>query len=139
MSEILLTFLAIALVVAVVFFFYISFFASKKTTIDKVFYQNQWVIIGRMLESENQAELHHAIYEADKLLDRALKERGLKGTTLGERLKSARSRLSDNNAVWQAHKLRNKIAHETGVILRRGDVVSALNGFKSGLKDLGAL
>lgn len=138
MNEVLITFLAVALVIALVLFVYIGLFAKKHTSLDRDYYQRQWAIIGRQI-SGNQAELHQAVLEADKLLDRALKERGLKGQTMGDRLKSAKTMLSNNNAVWQAHKMRNRLAHETGVRLTQGEVRGALSGFKSGLTDLGAL
>lgn len=138
MNEVLITFLAVALVVAIILFVYIGVFGRKNTTLDRDYYQRQWAIINRQING-NQAELHQAVLEADKLLDRALKERGAKGQTMGDRLKNSRNSLSNNNSVWQAHKLRNRIAHETGVALKQGEVRAALSGFASGLKDLGAL
>lgn len=138
MNEVLITFLAVALVIAVVLFVYIGLVGKKHTTLDRDYYQRQWAIIGRQVGG-NQAELHQAVLEADKLLDRALRERGLKGQTMGDRLKSAKTTLSNNNAVWQAHKMRNRLAHETGIRLTQGEVRGALSGFKSGLTDLGAL
>ena len=47
--------------------------------------------------------------------------------------------LSDNDATWFAHKLRNRLVHESNVRLRKRDVQKALAGFRQGLRDLGAL
>jgi hypothetical protein len=80
-----------------------------------------------------------AIIDADKLLDDALKKRHFKGKTMGERLVAAQKNLSDNDAVWFAHKLRNRLVHETNVRLKKRDVQKALSGFRQGLRDLGAL
>lgn len=76
------------------------------------------------------------IMDADKLLDYALEKKGFAGT-LGEKLKKSGPRFSDLNGVWQAHKLRNQIAHELGDI-NLNDAHAALKFFKKGLNDLGA-
>jgi hypothetical protein len=80
-----------------------------------------------------------AIIDADKLLDEALKKSHFKGKTMGERLVTAQRSLSDNDGVWYAHKLRNKLVHEQYDKLREKDVKDALIGFRQALKDLGAL
>jgi hypothetical protein len=58
---------------------------------------------------------------------------------MGERLVAAQRTLSDNDAVWYAHKLRNRLVHEDNVRLTKRDVQKALSGFKQALRDLGAL
>lgn len=80
-----------------------------------------------------------AIIQADSLLDEALKKKRFKGKTMGERLVSAQKSLSDNDAVWYAHKLRNKLVHEVDIDLKQKDVQKALIGLRQALKDLGAL
>ena len=79
-----------------------------------------------------------AVINADNLLDEALRKRRFKGKTMGERLVSAQHELTDNDAVWYAHKLRNRLVHETDVKLKQGDVKKALVGIRQALKDLGA-
>ncbi|HET9850622.1 MAG TPA: hypothetical protein VFP35_03300 [Candidatus Saccharimonadales bacterium] len=80
-----------------------------------------------------------AVIDADKLLDEALRKKRFRGKTMGERLVSAQRSLSDNDAVWYAHKLRNRLVHEPNVKLRKTEAQNALAGFKRGLHDLGAL
>jgi len=79
-----------------------------------------------------------AVIDADKLLDEALKKKNFRGKTMGERLVSAQRTLKDNDAVWYAHKLRNRLVHEPDVKLRKNEAQTALAGFKKGLNDLGA-
>jgi hypothetical protein len=79
-----------------------------------------------------------AVINADNLLDEALRKRRFKGKTMGERLVSAQHELTDNDAVWYGHKLRNRLVHETDVKLKQGDVKKALVGVRQALKDLGA-
>jgi len=64
------------------------------------------------LESENPNDWKLAIIEADIILDETLKQRGYAGPTLGDRLKSiSPSSLHSIDDAWQAHKVRNQIAH----------------------------
>jgi hypothetical protein len=79
------------------------------------------------------------VLNADKLLDQALRERGVKGETMGERMKTARESWSNANGVWTAHKLRNQIAHESEVQVSYDDARRALANFKQALKDIGAI
>jgi hypothetical protein len=82
----------------------------------------------------------NAVKEADKLLDRALKKRGYKGKTTGERLVAAQHDISFNEAVWFSHKYSQKLADVTDVrTLKKKDVITALAGFRHALKDIGAL
>ena len=80
-----------------------------------------------------------AIIDADDLLDEALKRRGFKGKTTGERLVAAQHTFTDNEAVWFGHKLRNQIVGRDVRTLKKQDIIDALSGFRQALKDLGAL
>ncbi len=83
-----------------------------------------------------------AIKEADKLLTKALKKRGYKGKTTGERLVAAQHDLKFNEEVWFSHKYYNKIKEDKSIDLRKlkkKDVAMALVGFREALRDLGAL
>ena len=93
-------------------------------------YQARWLAIENSLDKSSIGTYQLAIFEADKLLDLALRERGFAGDTMGERMKSAREQWSNSNHVWGAHKVRNKLAHEA---------LRALAAYKQGLKDLGAI
>lgn len=101
-------------------------------------YQSRWLAIENSLERDNAASYTLAIFEADKLLDCALKERQFKGQTMGERMKAAQSSWGNANHIWSAHKIRNRLAHETDVALSRDVALRALSAYKQGLKDLGA-
>ena len=79
------------------------------------------------------------LFRSDKLLDQALRERGLAGKTMGERMKQCQGKWSNGNGVWAAHKLRNRIAHETDVRIDYTRTKQALAAYKQGLKDLGAI
>tara|TARA_B100000508_G_scaffold128485_1_gene114301 strand:- start:3130 stop:3768 length:639 start_codon:yes stop_codon:yes gene_type:complete len=64
-------------------------------------------------DSDNPNDWKLAIIEADIILDDILKQRGYAGNSLGERLKSiSPQQLSTLNDAWEAHKVRNRIAHD---------------------------
>ena len=115
------------------------FMRSGKSQLDKEKYQSKWLSIESSLHRDSAASFAMAVINADKLLDLALRERGFSGKTMGERLKSAKNNFSNINAIWSAHKMRNKIAHETEVKLNYDASRRALASFKQGLKDLGAI
>jgi hypothetical protein len=86
--------------------------------------------------------LKSSINEADKLFDYVMQSQGIYGGSMGERLKSARSRFSNYatyDAVWRAHKLRNTLAHELNFDLVPSQAHEALADFERGLRELGAL
>ena len=80
-----------------------------------------------------------AIAEADKLLDAALKEIGIPGNTMGDRLKASQGLFPDQlyNQVWEAHKLRNRLAHEMGAEVSAQELSTALSAFQWALRTLG--
>lgn len=95
--------------------------------------------IEALLERKDPNANSMAILNADKLLDNALREKGVRGANMGERLKNSASSFSNLNSIWAAHKLRNRIAHEDGITVSDDQARRALNTFRSGLRDLGAL
>jgi len=126
----LLIFLLITFLLAV-FVFFKQTFSKKLNDEDVVYVKAHWEDVVQASEDDPVK----AIMDADKILDYVLSRYGFDGS-LGEKLKSAAHKFSDINGVWEAHKLRNKIAHEF-VELTRGDVNIALRRFHRALKDLG--
>ncbi len=111
---------------------------GRRSSLDKTLVRERWQTI-QSLTKQGGNGLKNAVSEADKLLDYVLKAQGYAGQTLAERLKRAESKLSDKEAVWQAHKLRNALAHEVKFDLVASHAKEALEGFETGLRDLGAL
>ncbi len=73
----------------------------------------RWEKINEHASSENPNDWRLAIIEADVLLDELVVRIGYQGATLGERLKQAvRGDFKSVDKAWEAHKVRNKIAHE---------------------------
>jgi hypothetical protein len=110
---------------------------KKPRKLNKARYMKKWQKLQLFLP--NRATWPLAIIDADKLLDEALKRRRFKGKSTAERLVAAQHSLTDNDAVWYGHKLRNKLVHEQDLKLRKRDVRNALTGIRQALKDLKAL
>ena len=113
----------------------VSFRMWKRTRVseaDKKFFNQHW---NHILAEGNYS---NQIMQADKLLDQMLKKRGFDGT-LGDKLKKASKMFSDRNGLWEAHKLRNKIAHEVGFQVTTSAKNMAMEGFKKAFIDLGLI
>lgn len=73
----------------------------------------KWETVVEHIKSSNPGDWRVAIIEADNMLDKLTREIGLVGADLGERLKGASPHHFKNlENAWEAHKVRNKIAHE---------------------------
>ena len=133
-----LVFLIVAIVFGLLVLLILSrFIVHKPKRLNQRYYQKKWLEI--LVRVKTYDGMILAVIDADKLFDEALKKRSYRGKTMGERLVAAQHEISDNDAVWYAHKLRNRLVHEPTVRLRKNEAKNALAGIRQGLKDLGAL
>ncbi|MBX4191025.1 hypothetical protein KW794_02970 [Candidatus Saccharibacteria bacterium] len=132
-----MTFIIIIIVFGLLVLTVISRLARRRIPrLNHTYFQRSWLeLLARVKTPEG---MMLAVIDADKLLDEALRKHHFKGKTMGERLVSAQRIISDNDAVWYAHKLRNRLVHEPNVRLKKKEAQTALAGFKQGLMDLGA-
>lgn len=108
-----------------------------QSNISKKHAQESWRKIQEHLYRSGESDLKVAILEADKLLNDALREAGIMGIQLGDRLKKANVQQIPNlNELWQAHKLRNQIAHEPNFKLKRDLAEKALGIYETALTNL---
>lgn len=114
---------------------------TRKTgaSLNKEKYQSRWLAIEASLKPDQAASYQLAILSADKLVDAALRERGFGGKTMGERMKAAKSIWSNADHIWGAHKIRNRIAHDTDAHVTYEIAKRALLAYRQALKDLGAV
>lgn len=116
----------------------ITFSRKGVGILNKSQYQGEWLAIENSITSSPSSQ-QFAIMQADKLLDKALRECGYKGETMGERMTNASRVFTKPDSTWAAHKLRNKIAHEHGFVITSKVTKRALLSYKKSLRDLGAL
>lgn len=82
--------------------------------VEEVGYVNpHWERVVSQINSLNENDWRLAIIEADIMLDDILNKLGLPGDTMGDKLKVVeRSDFTTIDNAWEAHKIRNQIAHE---------------------------
>ncbi len=74
---------------------------------------NRWENAVKHVSSNNPNDWKQAILEADIMLDNLLTRLGYKGESVGEKLKRVNpGDMKSLNDAWEAHKVRNQIAHE---------------------------
>jgi len=126
----ILSFLFVTFILAL-YVFAKSIFSKKLNSGDMAYVKGHWADIMNIVEDDPSK----AIMDADKILDYVLTRHGFSGS-LGEKLKLSAHKFSDLNGLWNAHKLRNKLAHEFEEADEK-EVKRALKQFKKAFKDLG--
>ncbi len=101
----------------------------------------RWEKVEQYMTSLNPSDWKIAILEADNILDEIVERMGYKGQNLGERMKQIEaSDFPYLEEAWQAHKLRNQIAHKgTEYTLTRSDADQTINVYHRVFKELGYL
>jgi len=93
----------------------------------------RWERIVELSQSDNEGDWRLAIIEADIILSDMMERMQYHGDTLGEKLKQVEK--SDFNTIdnaWEAHKMRNQIAHEgSDFILSKRDANRAIQLYES--------
>lgn len=73
----------------------------------------QWELIEEHVSSNNPSDWRIAILEADNMLEDMLVRMGYDGDSIADRLRAVEpSDFTHIQSAWEAHKVRNKIAHE---------------------------
>src|SRR3989338_1066955 len=101
---------------------------------------SRWEEIQKHLNSSKEAEGKFAVIEADSLVDYILKSAGYPGDTMGNRLKNIdKTQIVTLDGLWEAHKIRNRLAHDVSYFLRYGEAKRAVQLYEKTLKELNAL
>lgn len=73
----------------------------------------KWAEVTGLINSNNPTDWRLAILEADIMMGDVLEKMGFQGDTIGDKLKSIdKSDFRNLQAAWEAHTVRNQIAHE---------------------------
>ena len=108
---------------------------SFKKDLDK-----KWQVIINRLEKGSDSDYKIAIIEADNIFDDLLKKMGYQGNDMGERLKQiTKNQLANIDDLWQAHKIRNRIAHEPSFKLTQLQAKRAIEIYQRATQDLESL
>lgn len=101
----------------------------------------RWPEIQKHLHDDNPSSWKIAIIEADIFLEEVLTNAGYSGVTIGEKLKSANSAsFTTLQDAWEAHKVRNEIAHTGGdFILTKRVAQETLTRFERVFHEFGVI
>ncbi|MDE2037762.1 MAG: hypothetical protein KGI69_00860 [Patescibacteria group bacterium] len=90
-----------------------------------------WEKVQSMLGSQNPNDWKQAILEADTMLDMILDGLGYRGESIGEKLKRAEpGEFKAVQDAWDAHKVRNQIAHEAGFQLTHHEANETIQRYR---------
>jgi hypothetical protein len=98
----------------------------------------RWEAIQNHLLSDNESDWKLAIIEADILLNEILSKMGYAQATVGEKLMSIeRADLSTLEEAWQAHKVRNQIAHQgSGFVISLDEARRTIGRYEKVFREL---
>lgn len=107
-------------------------------TLQEMYDHPKFAVIQGYMSSRSEALWRIGIMEADNVLLEVLAEKGYQGEGLGEKLKNASFKTVD--LAWDAHKMRNRIAHEgSDFQLTEREAKRAFMLYESVLRDLKAI
>lgn len=110
--------------------------ALKPYDVGKI--KSEWEQVEQLIQVGRPSAVKEAVIVADKLLDYTLSQISF-GETMGERLKNARDAFprSVYQNLWEAHKVRNALVHESDFDLTQLVARDALSKFKAAFRSLG--
>jgi hypothetical protein len=92
---------------------YEELLASTEREVSETSRNARWSKVLDHLDSLNEADWRLGILEADNMLGEILDSMGYVGDTMGEQLQGVEGAdFRTLNEAWEAHKVRNRIAHE---------------------------
>src|SRR3989344_1797430 len=102
--------------------------------------RRRWDDIVKKAKTAGSPGYSMAVIEADILLEETMGRLGFLGKNLAERLRSsAPGEIKNISDVWEAHKLRNRIAHESDFRISMEETTKTLGVYKKSLENMGAI
>lgn len=90
-----------------------------------------WEKVMTLIGSDNPNDWKFAIIEADKMLEIVVNTFSVPGDNMGEKMKNIeRGDFQTIDQAWQAHKVRNRIAHESNFHISQREARMAINNFE---------
>lgn len=97
----------------------------------------KWEKLVEKIKDGNESDLRLAIIEADTFVDDVLKEHNYPGNDMGERLKSIHPyEYKCLDDLWRAHKIRNRIAHDSDFHLTIDEAKEVIAVYHRALEEL---
>lgn len=113
---------------------------KKPLTLGRALFRERWEKIVKKIDIGSPEALRLAIIEADALVDEALKQLGLPGEHMADRMaRLVKEETAGLDELWRAHRLRNDLVHTAGFPISASDAQAALEDYKAFLKGIEAL
>jgi len=91
----------------------------------------RWAKVTALMGSENVNDWKQAILESDMMLDAILNGLGYQGESIGEKLKRVQpGEMKNVQDAWDAHKVRNSIAHDGAFALTHHEANQAIQQYR---------
>lgn len=112
----------------------------KILTLRDVVVKEQWESVLRKFSTGSPDSVKLAVIEADKIVDDVLKNLGLEGEHMADRLERlSPEEVKSLDRLWRAHRLRNNLVHEPTYQLSLPEAEAALDGYQAFLQEVQAL
>jgi hypothetical protein len=107
------------------------------TAEEQLFSHNpDWERVLMHVQSVNESDWRLAVIEADIMLSTLLDTMNLPGDSIGEKLKAVeKSDFTTLDLAWDAHKIRNQIAHDGSFVLTQREAKRAIDMFEAVFKE----
>jgi hypothetical protein len=111
---------------------------KKLINLRNAYYKTKWQTIVKHVEGSPTPESYqYAIVQADKLIDQLLKDLKFPGEHLADRLGYLNGGgIKSLDGVWDAHRIRNDIAHSPSLTLSVREGQAALNKYEAFFREL---
>lgn len=108
---------------------------------EEVVEQSRWQHVLTLIESAHENDWRQSIIEADIILYDALDDAGYMGASIGDKLKGADPRrLGSLQEAWDAHKVRNDIAHQGSAFALTDHIAyRTIQKYETVLRELGEI
>lgn len=105
---------------------------EEKIMSSDVHKNERWQRVIEHIESEHPNDWRIAILEADTILDEILTKMGYEGDTIADKLKQIeRSDFQTLENAWEAHKIRNRMVHESDFMLSKREAERIIGLYRS--------
>ena len=110
----------------------------KKTyTLEDAALKERWASVIKKTATDSPDSLKLAIIEADKVVDDALKQLGLEGEHMADRLEQlSGDEVRTLSHLWRAHRVRNNLVHTPGFELSKEHAMMVIKDYELFLKEI---
>ncbi|GIW65243.1 MAG: hypothetical protein KatS3mg093_222 [Candidatus Parcubacteria bacterium] len=113
---------------------------QKAVSLRKEIYREKWFDITTKFEINTPSARKMALIEADNLINEILKEIGIKGKTMADRLSKIHPEsLESLKNLWEAHHIRNDLVHSPDFELSESEAKKVLGYYEKFLKEIGVI